>query len=145
MAALATLSTTTLGAAASATDLAIRLVSTTDVAAGTRLWIDRELLAAVRVGVDGWVDVRRGVDGTAASLHAPNATVTIGRADQFFDHDPVGVPPAEVLVDPWINVITGDTWKAEGDSLGDSARYWTKRVTTRSTGALGVQTVTTSP
>jgi hypothetical protein len=147
MAATVTLSTTTLVNSVDPLDQAISVSSTSGLTPGVRLYIDRELMSVISLGISPWVNVRRGMDGTATSRHASSSTVTIGRADQFYQHDPVGLPPEEVLVSPWINVITGDRWTAEGDEAGPGVggRWWQKTVVTHDTGALGVRTTTSTP
>lgn len=148
MAATVTLSTTTLTNAVTADDRQIQVGSTSGLLPGVRLYIDRELLEVVGLlGYASIVNVRRGVDGTGASRHASGATITIGRADQFYSSDPVGLPPSEVPVSPYINVLTGVHWLAQGDETGPGrdSRWWQKRETTYSTGALGVRTTETLP
>ena len=143
-----TLSTTTLSRSVSVDDRDILLASLSGILPGMRLWVDRELMAVVDTTLPGgWSRVRRGVDGTASQAHSSSATVYIGRADQFYQDDPVGTPPAEVPVSPRINVITGDHWLAQGDEVGPGrdARYWQKVETTRSIGALGVRVSESSP
>lgn len=147
MAVTVTLATTTLAAPASVTDQQIKLASTSGVLPGYRLYVDRELMAVTSLGVSPWVNVRRGVDTTATAPHTSGQVVTIGTADQFYSSDPVGVPPAAVPVSPYINVLTGDFWYAQGDELpaGNSNRWWQKRSTTYTAGALGVRVSTQDP
>lgn len=147
MPATVTLNTTTLAAPVSATARQVKLASTAGVLPGYRLYADRELMAVVSLGVDPWVNVRRGVDGTATSAHTSSVTVTIGTADQFYQSDPVGAPPSAVQVSPYINVLTGDVWYAQGDALpeGNANRWWQKQATTYTAGALGVRVATSSP
>jgi hypothetical protein len=147
MPATVTLSTTTLAANVGASDNQIKLASTAGVTPGTRLWVDRELMAVVSLGVDPWVNVSRGVDGTAGSPHNSAATVTIGQAYQFYSSDPVGRPNEAVPVSPYINVRNGTIWYAQGDAVpGDTAtRWWQAVTTTYDTGPLGVRTTTMDP
>jgi hypothetical protein len=146
MAALATLNTTTLATRVGPLDGAIQVASAAGLLPGTRLFHGRELMQVISLGVGNWVNVRRGVDGTVTGPHPSSATLTIGRADQFYSQDPVNPPPSEILVSPWINVLTGDEWTAQGDEAGPGleARLWTKTVNTPSIGALGVRVVTTT-
>jgi hypothetical protein len=148
MAVLSTLATTTLSLAVSARQEVFTLASTSGITPGTRLWVDRELATVLVLGpVSGQVRVQRGVDGSAGSAHAGGATVTIGRADQFYSVDPVGAPLSEVLVSPWINVVSGVSFLPMGDETGANvgARYWQPIVTTNDIGALGVRTAVQTP
>lgn len=147
MAATVTLTQTTLLAPCGANDTAVTLSSTSGVLPGVRLFMDRELLTVVNVGIGTTVNVLRGVDGTASAPHAGASVVTIGRGDQFYDSDPVGMPPASPAVSPWINIRTGVNWLAQGDEDGPgvNARFWQAIVNTPSAGALGVRATTQSP
>lgn len=150
-AATVTLASTTLKTTCAASDTAVQLASTSGITVNNvtalRLWIDRELLTVVSLGLGTWVNVLRGSDGSVASAHGSSAVVYIGRADQFSCSDPVGTPPSPVLVTPWINVITGTMWLAEGDELGPSAgaRFWQAVTQTPGVGPLGVRTTTQNP
>lgn len=137
-----TLNSTTLSASLSATDRFPQLTSTASIAVGDYLVIDREAMAVVALAP---LRVMRGVRG-AAVKHVAGATVYSGTPSRFATVDPVGVPDADVVT-PWINLRTGDVWVAQGSSAGPgtNSRYWTKQTITRSTGALGVVTVTTTP
>jgi len=146
MAATVTLATTTLIADVSPGDTAVQVLSTSGILPGLRLCIDSELMTVVSLGVATSVNVLRGRDGTAAQFHDTPGLVTIGRGDQFYEQDPVGTPPAIVLVSPWINVRTGTQWTAQGDELGSGAgRWWQATVTTHDIGPLGVRTLTVTP
>jgi len=138
---MVTLATTTLLVQAVVTDSAVQVASTAGITPGLRLYIDQELMAVVSLGIGTSVNVLRGVDGTATAAHASSATVTIGRADQFYTQDPIG-PPLIVEVTPWINVVTGTQWTPQGDTTGPnaSAQWWAKMETTHAVGALGVRT-----
>ncbi len=139
--ATASLGTTTFSSTVEPGDTQVILSSTSGIAPGVRLFCDRELLAVVMLtGLGNAAVVRRGVDGTSSSRHATNATVWVGRADQFYDSDPYGLPPANLPVYPYINVRTGDVWAAEGDELGPgvSGRVWSKVTQSIDAGALGV-------
>lgn len=150
-AATVTLSSTTLKTNCAASDTAVQLTSTTGVTVNNlttlRFWVDRELMTVVSLGLGTWVNVLRGSDGSIASAHGSSATVYIGRADQFQSSDPVGTPPSPVLVSPWINVLTGTIWLAEGDESGPSAgaRFWQIVTNVPGTGSLGVRTTTQTP
>lgn len=149
MPATVTLATTTLTNGVDSSAPAVLLASTAGISKGTRLWIDRELMEVISIGVDPWVNVLRGVDGSTASLHSSSSIVTIGRADQFYSTDPLGAPPSAIPVSPYINVISGDTWLAQGDASpapGVSVvRWWQKVQPTYGVGALGVRSVTYEP
>lgn len=147
MPATVTLSTTTIASPVGRNDAQVKVASTSGLTPGIRLFVDRELMQVVSLGVSSLVNVRRGVDGTAADRHNANSTVYIGAGDQFYTYDPTGVPPDAILVSPWINVRTGDIWLAEGDPdpTGTLPRWWQKQTTTRAIGPLGIRTVTLDP
>ncbi|MDA1095310.1 MAG: hypothetical protein O3A25_18920 [Acidobacteria bacterium] len=140
MAATTTLATTTLTYAVGAGDRAVTLGSTSGVVPGVQLHADRELLQVVSVGLGTSVNVLRGRGGTSASRHTSGVTATIGQPDQFYSSDPQGLPAIPPLVSPWINVLTGDQWLAQGDETGASVegRWWQKVASAYSIGALGV-------
>ena len=144
MAATVTLSTTTLARGCGVTDTRVQVASVSGLLPGMFLFIDRELMAYVQTGIANgigtWIDVRRGVGGTAATEHSAGSLFTLGRPDQFYSTDPVGAPPAVVPVSPYINVVTGDVWLMQGDENIGGERWWTKRVNTRGIGPLGVRT-----
>lgn len=150
MPATVTLATTTLQEGVSASARQIKVASSSGITAGIRLYIDRELLSAVSLGVATanytQVNVRRGVDGTTATPHSSTAVITIGRGDQFYDSDPVGAPPSEIPVSPYINVLNGKVWYARGDTgPGQTVRWWQERTTTYDVGPLGVNVTSSSP
>lgn len=146
MPATVTLSTTTLAAPVGPSDGAVKLTSTSGVYPGYRLFVNGELMDVISLGVDPWVNVRRGVDGTKGLDHPSLATVYIGQASQFYAKDPVGRPPNAIPVSPHINVITGAVWFAQGDTVqADSNRWWQKQTTTYGEGPLGVITTTYDP
>lgn len=141
-----TLATTSLALNCSATAGEINVASTAGLTPGTRLWIDRELMSVVRLLVDPWVMVQRGVDGTVSQAHS-YGTITYGRPDQFYQQDPQGRPLVIEPVSPWINVINGNVWIAQGDDapIGTDLRFWTLQTITPGIGSLGIRTTTTSP
>ena len=147
MPATVTLSTTTLAAPVDSRTGRIKVASTSGLFTGYRLWVDKELMSVVSLDVDPWVNVKRGVDGTSSSAHSSSATLTIGRADQFYTSDPVGIPAAAILVSPYINVLNGKVWFAQGDTLpdGNSNRWWQEQTATRDIGPLGIRTTTLDP
>lgn len=142
-----TLATTTLAASVDPLDQAVTLVSSSGVVPGMRLYVDRELMAVVSLGVGTVVNVLRGVGGTATAAHSSSALVTMGTPDQFYMQDPVGPPPADVLVSPWINVVNGIQWVSQGDDTGpgQSARWWAPLQVTHDVGPLGVRTAVSAP
>jgi len=147
MPATVTLSTTTLQASVGAGDRQILVASTSGLIPGVRLWVDTELMSVVSLGVGNWVNVLRGESGSAAQHHDSGVTITIGQPHQFYSTDPVGAPPEAIPVSPYINVINGTVWYAQGDALptGQSQRWWQKQTATYGVGALGVRTVTLEP
>ena len=144
MAATVTLGTTILQNNLGATDAQVKVASTSGLNPGTRLWVDRELMSVVSLSVDPWVNVLRGMDGTAAQPHNSSSLVTIGRADQFYSSDPVGRPPDVIPVSPYINILDGSVWYAQGDNLppGQGERWWQRQTTTYGTTSMGVRTTT---
>lgn len=139
------LATTTFASTVEPSDTQVVLSSTSGVVPGVRLFCDRELMAVERLtGIGTTVLVRRGVDGTVSSRHATNAPIYIGRADQFYNSDPTGLPPAVLLVYPYINAASGDIWVAEGDEVGagNAGRIWSKVTQSIDAGALGVNQTT---
>lgn len=143
MPATVTLSTTTLKAAAGASDKQIVVSSTSGLVPGIGLFMDGELMSVTSLGLGTSVNVVRGVGGSAAIAHSPMSTVYVGRLDQFYSSDPVGRPSNEVLVSPHINVINGSVWFAQGDPQG--VRWWEKQGVAHSAGPLGIQAVELSP
>lgn len=146
MAALATLTTTTLASSVSSSDTSVNLVSTYGVVPGLFLYCEQELMKVVSLGLGTSVNVQRGQEGTASQAHASTAVVTIGRGDQFYFSNPVGAAPSVQLVSPWINVLTGEQWTAQGDETGPSpVLYWARTQYVHAVGALGVRTTTSEP
>ena len=147
MPATVTLASTTLSVPCGSSDGVIKVASTSGLTPGTRLFLDGELMTVVSLGVDPWVNVQRGRDGTAALPHDGGGTIYIGRADQFYEADPIGSPSEAIAVSPWINARNGSVWFAQGDSVptGTAVRWWQKQTATYSFGPLGVRTVTLDP
>lgn len=147
MPATVTLSTTTLADGVSASATAVKVASTSGLTPGVRLFADGELMSVVSLGIDPWVNVRRGVDGTPSRPHISGVTMYIGEAHYFFDYDPVGAPASAIAVSPHINIRNGTVWFAQGnpDPAAQAARWWQRQTTTYSTGAFGVQVQTPSP
>src|SRR5215203_5460540 len=104
-----TLTSTTLTRALDAGASVVYVASATNVLVGDLIVCGRE---AMRVDslVGLVVRVSRGYAGTPAESHASGATVYAGPSSAFYMRDPVGVPPSEVLVTPWINLATGVIW-----------------------------------
>lgn len=148
MPATVTLSTTTLSKPLDEHEGVVTLASVSGLFPGYRLYVDQELMAVNRVGVGTQVHVIRGVDGTSGAAHVSGSTVTIGQAHQFYYKDPAGTPPEAVPVSPWINVLNGKVWYAQGDPTptgGNQRRWWQQQTTTYSVGPLGVRTTTLDP
>jgi len=145
MPATVTLVTTTLADAVGPSDTRVKLASTSGVLPGMRLYVDGELMAVFLLAVDPWVEVRRGVDGTASAAHPSSVTVYIGRADQFYSQDPTGRPNAAIPVSPYINATSGRIWFAQGDANATADRWWQLQTTTHGIGSLGIRTVALSP
>lgn len=147
MPATVTLPSTTLGVGVADKDTLVSLVSTSGVYTGLRLYIDGELMKVVSLDVDPWVRVIRGVDGTAAAPHPSTATVYVGRGDQFYQSDPTGRPPAAIPVSPYINVINGAVWFAQGDIAPSVSanRWWQKQTAIYTLNPLGIRTATLDP
>lgn len=143
MPATVTLSSTTLKADAGASDTQIQVTSTSGLTPGIRLFVDGELMSVVSLGLGTSVKVLRGVDGTAAAAHPLSSTAYIGRADQFYAVDPSGRPPASIPVSPYVNVINGTVWFAQGAPEG--LRWWQKQSATYIPGALGIRSTTLDP
>ena len=146
MPATTTLSTTTLSAPIGPADTRVRLTSTSGLLVGTRLFVDGELMRVQSLDVDSWVNVKRGIDGTASVAHDPQTLVYIGEAHQFYCQDPVGRPQAAIPVSPYINVSNGAVWFARGDASSTTAnRWWQRQTTTYVAGSLGIPTTTLDP
>lgn len=143
------LGTTTFATTVEPSDTLVNLASVSGVSVGTRLYCDREMMAVSGLtGIGTQVLVRRGGGGTASARHATNAPVWIGLGHQFYDNDPVGLPPVTMLVYPYINVLTGQAWVAVGDEVGpgNAGRIWQPVSTAVVAGALGnSQVVVTTP
>jgi hypothetical protein len=149
MAATVTLTTTTLSTQVGASDASVFVASTSGMTPGVRLFVDGELLSMLRFGVGTReVVVLRGVDGTSTQAHAPGSEVTIGRGDQFYMADPVGRPPNPVDIAPWINLVNGRRWVAQGDEAGPGAqlRSWALETDAAAIGSLGIRgAIVTTP
>ena len=147
MAATVTLSTTTLAESVDAHVGLVKLASTSGIFPDTRLWVSGELLRVIRLGIDPWVLVTRGADGTKGTAHLSGETVYIGTADQFYAKNPQGIPPSAIPVSPHINVLEGKVWFARGDALphDNANRWWQLQTVTHGAGPLGVITTTYDP
>lgn len=142
-----TLATTTLLATVERGDTQVLLASLTGIVKGACLWVDRELMCVeYATGINTYVVVRRGIEGTGTRRHGSNSTVYIGRGDQFYVMDPLGLPADAPVVTPYINLVTGVAWAVQGDDTGPGAdgRSWQPITTSQSIGALGVRVNTTT-
>jgi len=147
MPATVTLATTTLTLAVGASDGRMCFASTAGMTPGVRLFLDGEMVTVIRLDVDPWVLVSRGVDGTEGNPHSAGSTVYIGRADQFFQGPPIGTPPAAIPVSPYIDTLSGTVYFAQGDasSSGSANRWWQAQTTTRNDAVLGSRSSTQNP
>jgi hypothetical protein len=159
MPATVTLNTTTLATPLGADDQYVNVVSVTNILPGNHLYVvdgggPGELVKVLSLGVGTLVKVIRGVGGTKTGAHSPASTVYIGTGDQFYSRNPVGEPPDAIPVSPYINVLTGGIWFAQGDQgpagtgLGAQAltqRWWQLQTSTFDVGPLGVRTTTLTP
>ena len=147
--ATATLASTTFLTKVGLDDTVVYPVSLSGITPGICLYVDLELMVVERLtGIASGVLVRRGIEGTQTRRHAINVAVYIGRGDQFYVTDPSGVPSAESVVSPHINILTGAVWVMTGDDVGPGrdARIWQRVTTAPVAGALGVRNiVTTTP
>lgn len=146
MPATVTLTQGTLTYGISSGDEEVVLSTVTGIDRGTRIFIDSELMSAKAAPNGLRVKVLRGVDGTPAAPHSSSAVCTIGRADQFYTEDPKGRPDNVIPVSPYINVVNGSIWFAQGDSLPDSSlRWWQEMTTEYQIGAFGVRFSESAP
>lgn len=151
MPATVTLSGTLLDQPVDASSSRIKLQRTNSVGAfpGIYLFVDRELMKLVSFAPSGggWCNVLRGVSGTSGAPHDSGAAVFVGRGDQFYSTDPVGAPPEAIPVSPYINVINGTIWFAQGDSepTGRTYRWWQPLTIGIKPGALGFLTADVNP
>src|SRR5688572_26686715 len=106
---MATLSTTTLASAASASEGLIYVASSSAITSASYICIDREVMNVVAVLAAGVLSVERGETGSQTA-HASGSTVYIGSSHDFHTEDPIGPPPATEPGLPWINVETGRHW-----------------------------------
>lgn len=147
MQATTTLATTAFLSTVGASDTQVNLASTSGIVPGVFLYANREAFKVVALtGVGNYVAVLRGRDGTATQPHGTGETVYIARGDQLYQSDPMGLPPAAIPVNPYINVLTGALWTVQGDDVGPqaNARSWQPITTTQSAGSLGVRVTTTT-
>ena len=147
MPATVTLAVTSLSLPVGPSDGQFKLASTTGIVPGLFLWLDKELVRVLSLGINPWVNVIRGQGGTGGIPHASSVAVYIGRGDQFYSKDPVGRPPEAIHVSPWINTRNGKVWFAQGDTEppGVADRWWQEEAVTYDVGALGVRTRTSTP
>lgn len=147
MSATVTLGSTTLADGVDAMSCRVKVASTAGMVPGTRLYTNGELMTVLRIDVDPWVCVSRGVDRTSSSPHSSGETVYIGRADQFYAAPPVGRPDSSVLVSPYIDTVAGKVYFAQGDVTpsGSAVRWWQEQTATRVARPLGGTTTTLDP
>lgn len=117
---MASLATTTLSQAVTAGAQQWALASVSGVStiqqtgATCVLFSDGEAVIVTAPPMGSSVNVQRGRLGSPVGAHAASTTVYLGTQDQFYQSDPVGVPPATLAVDPWINTVTGTVWTSSG-------------------------------
>ena len=147
MPARTTLTSTTLANTINASEGRIKVASTAGMVPGMRLYVTGELMTVLRLEPDPWVSVQRGVDGSEAQAHAVGDTIYVGRADQMYSGPPVGRPDAAIEVSPYIDVINGAIYFAQGDTTPSASanRWWQIQTNTRTSGPLGVMTSTLDP
>lgn len=152
MPATVTLASTTLAEGCDGAATRLKVTSTSGMYTGLRLFVggagnDGELVKVMRLDVDPWVIVTRGVDGSRAQPHVSGDTVYVGRADQFYCCPPMGRPDAAVAVSPYIDVRAGLIYFAQGDTTPSTSanRWWQQQTNTRTSQPLGVLTSTLDP
>lgn len=109
----ATINSTTLGAAVTATAQSITVASAATIAAGQLIFVDRELMQVQTSYVSGTsIPVTRGVNGTRAYTHASGSQVWTGPANYFSQSEPAGncLSTAEVAL-PRIVGQTGNVYQ----------------------------------
>lgn len=142
-----TLATTTFAAPVSAGDTQVTLTSTSGIIPGVLLFANRELMKVqFLTGIGNYAVVLRGREGTETRAHGTGETVYLAQGYQLFSSDPQGLPPANTLVNPHINVLNGIVWVVQGDDEGPGtqARSWQPVTSTQTPGALGVRVTTTT-
>ena len=133
-------STTTLGAATTATGETITVASTTGMTAGgpatgvavtnsggaTFLFVDLEQMRVMRVISSTQVQVQRGLAGFPA-VHASGATVYFGPGTAYKSVDPpIGTcTPTGWAYSPWINVANGNMSVCSARADGEPFRVYT--------------------
>lgn len=147
MPATVTLRSTTLADGVDDKSTRIKVGSTTGMVRGLRLYVDKELMAVQRLDIDPWVIVTRGVDGTPSLAHAAASPMFVGRADQFYMGPPEGKPQPAIAVSPYIDVVSGFIYFAQGDVIQGTTgnRWWQIQTQSFGVGPLGVRTVTLDP
>lgn len=112
-----TLTQTTLGAAVTVNATLVQVASATGISTSqnvgyyTQIYVDQELMTVLNV--NGLVlTVARGQAGTRAAAHTSGQVVYAGRPNWFYPNDPAAgsCVLANVVVTPWINVISGQQW-----------------------------------
>ena len=149
MPATVTLSTATLAYGVDPRADEVTLSSVSGVYPGFCLFIDQELMTVLRLLDSARVKVGRGIGGTPAQDHSSSATVYIGKPEHFYSADPIGVPSSAIPVSPYINVLNGRVFLAQGDAAqfpGQQVnRWWQPVETTYGVGPLAVRFSTQDP
>ena len=129
-------------------DTSVNLSSVVGIIPGYHcIFVDDELIKIVSFGLGTSVNGIRGIEGTTNERHGSGSAVYIGPAHYFNYRDPNGIPGRPPLTNPWINLLNGNVWFAEGDESGPNvdARRWVLQTTMLGAGPLGINSVTLTP
>lgn len=111
---MASLSTTTLGAAVTAGATLWPLASVSGVTVGSVLFTNGEAALVTGQPLGLSVPVQRGMLGSTVQAHGSGLTVYLGATSQFYQQNPSGTPPTTLDTDPWINTVNGTIWTSSG-------------------------------
>ncbi len=111
------------------------------------IWCDGEAMLVRSVDTNPTtvypIAVVRGMAGTAAAPHGGGAPIISGNPGRFHSSDPVGLPAATPIDNPWVNTRDRRVWRAQGDQVGpgilSTAHYWALQQPVSTIGALGVR------
>lgn len=100
----------------------------------SELFVDSE--AMLVTGVSGnVVNVVRGASSTMATAHNANSVVWVGAPNQFYTIVPNGACTAVNTVNPYINVLTGQTWFCDSGTGNWQPVFSTGSITPAATSA----------
>lgn len=119
----------------------LHLSSDPGINRGDLVYLNGEAMAITDTTRTPVFGVMRGAAGTACMTHVAGETGYVGNASLFRNTDPSGLPPAQPVSDPWINLRDRRVWIPQGDEVGPgaAARYWQLQVIgPRTSGALGI-------